>query len=422
MTATRNDFLRAVGSATLAAAIPSTASALDRVTTLTVTNSTIDVLGKTARVLDIVQPNGTRGIFTAVGRRFRVRLFNQLESATLIHWHGLTPPAHQDGVPIISQPALPPGQSYDYDFPLTFGGTFFMHSHQGFQEQRLLAAPLIIADPADAARDEQNVVVELSDFSFRSPEEIYAQLRAPGAKQPLAPGTRDANDVNYDAYLVNRRAIADAEIVRVEPRARVRLRFINGATATNFTIDLGSLTGTLIAVDGRAVRPLAVNRFGIGIAQRCDVVVETPAAGTYPIFAVREADRARGAIVLATRGSRVPVYAAAGEDTAPYNTLALERRLRAAAPLAVRVPDRRLAIDLTGDMAKYSWSIDKVVWTNALAASGKAPYLPVSRLVYLWPQARISVPGAWGCRPGVRTAPGEGQAARAARGRVVSGR
>ena len=72
-------------------------------------------------------------------------------------------------MPGISQPALPPGQRYAYDFALGHPGTYWMHSHQGLQEQRLLAAPLIITDPAEAGLDEQPVVVLLGDFSFKDP-------------------------------------------------------------------------------------------------------------------------------------------------------------------------------------------------------------------------------------------------------------
>ena len=56
-------------------------------------------------------------------------------------------------------PPIPPGASADYDFPLTFGGTFWMHSHQGLQEQLLLAAPLIIRDQRDRV-DQQEMVMK----------------------------------------------------------------------------------------------------------------------------------------------------------------------------------------------------------------------------------------------------------------------
>lgn len=381
MLSTRRNFLTGLGTASAAAALPWPARAAQpAVTTLNVTTSTIEVQGRTVEMLDILQPSGVRGVYTTVGTPYRVQVVNRLSAPTLIHWHGLTPPTHQDGVPILSQPALPPGQTYQYDFPLTAAGTFWMHSHEGLQEQRLCSAPLIIADPAERDRDVQDVVVELADFSFRTPQQIYAALRTPKPAATMAPGMAmkpDVNDVTYDAYLVNRRPVENPPVFRIESRARVRLRIINGSAATNFTVDLGALSGSLVAVDGRPIVPVTVNRFAIATSQRCDVVLETPGPGTYPIFAIREADTIRGAFVLATRGSHIPVYAARGQYTAPIETLQFERGLRAAHPLAPRQPDRSLAIDLTGDMATYAWSIDGVVWTDALALSGKAPHLPV---------------------------------------------
>jgi FtsP/CotA-like multicopper oxidase with cupredoxin domain len=382
---TRRQFLRSLGSAGSAVAV---AGPLGRVlaadaptTTLIVTTSTVEVLGRTVERLDVLQPDGTRGLETVVGRRFRVRLINRIGKPTLLHWHGLTPPTHQDGVPIVSQPALPPGQTYEYDFPLTESGTYWMHSHEGLQEQSLLSGPLIIADPADAKLDEQQVVAELADFSFRTPDEIYAELRipkpAPATSVPMSAQKPDVNDVNYDAFLVNRRPVANAPVFRIEKRARVRLRIINSAASTNFTIDLGSLTGTLIAVDGRPIVAMTGRRFPIAIAQRCDIVVETPASGVYPIFAVRENDSARTAFVLASRGSTIPMYSANGSFVAPIMDDALEMQLRAANPLTPRAVDRRHTITLTGDMSRYVWSIDNIVWTDALARSGNAPFLPV---------------------------------------------
>src|SRR5437660_9223105 len=85
-----------------------------------------------------------------------------LPEPSLIHWHGLTPPWQQDGVPGVSGPPIPAGGSADYDFPLRFGGTFWMHSHQGLQEQSLMVAPLIIHD--ERYRGLQEVVVMLGDF------------------------------------------------------------------------------------------------------------------------------------------------------------------------------------------------------------------------------------------------------------------
>jgi FtsP/CotA-like multicopper oxidase with cupredoxin domain len=396
MLTTRRGFLNSLGSAATAVVA---AGPLERAfaavtpTTLIVTTTTVEVRGRTVQRLDVVQQNGTRGIETVLGSRFRIVLVNRINKPTLLHWHGINPPPHQDGVPIVSQPALPPGQTYHYDFPLTEAGTFWMHSHEGLQEQNLLAAPFVVADPAEDARDEQQIIAEIADFSFAEPEEIYAQLRAPKPapsfdsaqddkaaqddnKKVMKP---DVNDVNYDAFLVNRRSIENAEVFRVEPKARVRLRIINSGASTNFTLDLGTLRGTLFAVDGRPIKPVTASRFPIAVAQRCDIRVETPGPGVYPIFAVREADNARAAFVLASPGANVPKYGATGTFTAPINDLVLEQSLRAINPLSPKPADRHLTIALTGDMARYSWTIDNIVWTDALARSGKYPYLAVKR-------------------------------------------
>jgi FtsP/CotA-like multicopper oxidase with cupredoxin domain len=118
-------------------------------TILRVQRRNIEVNGKPASVLGIRQPDGTPGLVTEMGKQFRVRVENELDVPTLIHWHGLTPPWQQDGVPGVSGPPIPPGAGAEYDFPLRFGGTFWMHSHQGLQEQELLAALLIIRDERD---------------------------------------------------------------------------------------------------------------------------------------------------------------------------------------------------------------------------------------------------------------------------------
>jgi len=145
-------------------------------TILELVRRSIEVNGKPASVFGIRQPDGTFGISTEVGEPFRVRVANRIDEPSLIHWHGLTPPWQQDGVPGISGPPIPAGGAADYDFPLGFGGTFWMHSHQGLQEQSLMVAPLIVRDERHR-KDQQEVVLLLDDFSFTAPEEIFERLR-----------------------------------------------------------------------------------------------------------------------------------------------------------------------------------------------------------------------------------------------------
>src|SRR5271170_2284557 len=169
--------------ATLAADEPQAAAP----TVLRLMQRTIEVNGKPASVYGIRQPDGTAGLTTDVGDRFRVRVENGIGKPSLIHWHGLAPPWRQDGVPGVSGPPIPAGGSADYDFPLAYGGTFWMHSHQGLQEQLLLDAPLIIRDQRDRP-DQQEIVLTLNDFSFTPPEEIFANLKKGGSMPGTAGG------------------------------------------------------------------------------------------------------------------------------------------------------------------------------------------------------------------------------------------
>jgi FtsP/CotA-like multicopper oxidase with cupredoxin domain len=361
-------------------------------TILRLERGSLDVNGKAASVLDIKQPSGAFGLETEVGKAFRVRVENRLAEPSLIHWHGLTPPWRQDGVPEVSSPPIAAGDSADYDFPLNFNGTFFMHSHQGLQEQLLMSAPLIIRPRAAPSR--QEIVVELADFSFRTPEEIYAQLRKPAAASAMSRGSGemagmpataktatnaasakpDLNDVKYDAFLANRRTLADPEIVKVEPGGAILVRIINGSAMSGYHIDLGELEGDLVAVDGHDVAPVRGRRFPIAVAQRLDVDLTLPnGSGVYPLLAILEGERSQTGIILAAGAIEIRRVPDLADKAAGPLTLDLEKRLRAASPLAPRPADRTHILDLTGDMAAYQWSINGVAYTNG------TPPLPIAK-------------------------------------------
>src|SRR5262249_29177431 len=186
---------------------------------------------------------------------FNVRLENGLAVPTGVHWHGLTEPWRQDGVPYLTAPPIAPGASRDFNFPATPPGTRWMHSHFGLQEQDLLAAPLIIRETSAIRGGAQEVVILLEDFSWKPPEEIFEGLRkrpaggmnmAGGAMAPMpmsrmpsmgATAGPDLNDVDYDAYLANERTLDDPEGISVQRNGEVRLRLINAGASSHFTID-----------------------------------------------------------------------------------------------------------------------------------------------------------------------------------------
>lgn len=330
-------------------------------TELKVASRIIEVNGRAAKVFGISSGGGGNGLSLMLGERFRTRVKNDLDVETLLHWHGLNPPSAQDGVPMLSQAALKPGESFDYDFVNTRSGTHWMHSHVGLQEQQLLAAPLIVRETAEPLFDEQEHVVMLHDFTFRDPQEILAELQGGGGHAGHAMGGMEMamlNDITFDAYLANERTLADPEVVRVGRATQIRLRIINGAAASNMWIDLGALQGELIAVDGNAVFPLKGSLFPLAIAQRADIRVKLPEDnGAWPILFRPEGLSARTGIYLATQGAEIVRLASEG-DVAPEVGLAQEMKLRSVAALPREPVTRTEILTLTGGGADYLWGLN----------------------------------------------------------------
>jgi FtsP/CotA-like multicopper oxidase with cupredoxin domain len=348
-------------------------------TTLRAMTRTLEINGKAATVMGLLQPNGKQGIESVVDGPFRVNLENKLTVPTTIHWHGLHPPNNEDGVPGVTQPAIRPDQSVLYDFPLVPAGTHWMHSHQGLQEASLLAAPLIVYEKNEQSLDEQQIVIMLGDYSFMNPDEIFAKLRSGAKKQPvdvsaMKMGAKpDANDWNYDAYLANDRTLDDPDVIKVEKAARVRLRIINGSSGTNYFVDLGKLQGELIATDGMPIEPMRGSRFALGIAQRLDVRVQIPAdGGAFPILGLRELSREQTGVILATAGAAVPRIPVKAADATGLLTLDQEKAFVAVHPLSPRSADRSYVLNLGGNMSTYSWTINGVSFPVNNPESGKA--------------------------------------------------
>ena len=404
----RRTLLGTIAAGSAAFVLPKAARAAEPLV-LTAATRTLDIKGRSAKVMGLQMPASSHDFIS--GGRFTVRLDNQLPEPTLIHWHGLTPPNGQDGVPeFAADGALQPGQALSYDFALARPGTNWMHSHVGLQEQQLLAAPLIVRDPAEAGLDEQEVVLLLHDFTFKDPDEILASLRKqeiapvgsgstmaqqmaqggdmagmdhsgmqgmsdmqgmdhghgsmPGMTmkddQPgMAAMAMDLNDIVFDAFLANDRTLDDPQVVRVEPGGRVRLRIINAAAATNFRVDLGQVDGTLVAVDGHPVMPIQGRTFDLAMAQRIDLRLHLPAdRSAHPILAQREGDTSRTGIVLASAGASIAKIAPDADMKSPAIGLGLENRLRSGSSRSPRPADIVHHLDLTGSMANYVWTLN----------------------------------------------------------------
>jgi FtsP/CotA-like multicopper oxidase with cupredoxin domain len=350
---------------------------------------TIEVNGRPAKVFGLTGPDGRPGIRLDPAERFRVDLVNEAGTRTIVHWHGQLPPWMQDGFPWPETPPIANGAIQAYDFAPT-PGTYWMHSHQDMQEQSLMTAPLIVHTATELREDRQEIVLMLNDFAFRTPDEVLAGLTGTSAiaEQAMAPKIEegqgravgapdtgmsgmdmsrsggmhmDLNDVNYDAFLANDRTLADPEVVRVERGGRLRLRVINGASSSQFWIDLGELAGHVVAADGQPVHPVADSRFPIAMAQRLDILIDLPEVGAFPILARLEGDGRQTGIILATAGAHIPRIAESAQTAPPVDN-SLEARLTAMESLPARRADVVRTIALAGAMKLYAWSMNGEYW------------------------------------------------------------
>ncbi len=255
------------------------------------------------------------------GDTVTMRVTNRLNTSTSIHWHGILLSTNMDGVPGISFPGIAPGETFTYRFPVRQSGTYWYHSHTGFQEQTGLYGPLVItpreADPVVADRD---YVVIFNDWTDENPEDVYYHLKAGDGyynyhmrtagdffddvsaqglaatlKNRMAWGQmrmdpRDIADVSGRmtggtyTYLINGHAPAANWTGLFKPGERVRLRFINGSSMTYFDVRIPGLKMTVVAADGSNVEPVSVDEFRIGVAETYDVIVE-PNDAAHTLFA-----------------------------------------------------------------------------------------------------------------------------------------
>lgn len=279
--------------------------------TLRVARQTMAIDGRNFQAIGI---NGTVPaplIRLREGQAVRLRVVNDLDEVSSIHWHGVLVPAAMDGVPGVSFPGIKPRSTFLYEFPIRQSGTFWYHSHSGLQEQLGHYGPIVIdpVEPDPIKADREHVVV-LSDHSAMSPETIFLKLKQqPGyfnyQKQTLSGLMRgedqslqerarwaamrmdptdiaDVTGATY-TYLVNGHGPRDNWTALFQPGQRVRLRIINASAMTTFNVRIPDLLMSVVQADGNAIRPVAVDELQIGVAETYDVIV-LPANRAYSLI------------------------------------------------------------------------------------------------------------------------------------------
>jgi len=268
------------------------------------------------------------------GDTVTMRVANTLREDASIHWHGIILPANMDGVPGLSFHGIRPGETYVYRFHVGQGGTYWYHSHSGFQEQLGLYGALVIQprEPEPFQFDREHVVL-LTDWTDENPNRLFAKLKKQSDyynfnKRTVGDLWRDIRQNGLKSAMDERGAWGDMRMTPTDladvsghtythlmngvppagnwtglfkPGERVRLRFINGSAMTYFDVRIPGLKMTVVAADGMYVHPVSVDEFRIATAETFDVIVEPSRQDAFTIFAQAMDRTAYAAGTLAVR-------------------------------------------------------------------------------------------------------------------------
>ncbi len=251
------------------------------------------------------------------GDTITLRVTNHLRESTSIHWHGILLPYEMDGVPGVSFAGIAPGTTFVYRFQVKQTGTYWYHSHSGFQEQLGMYGTIII-DPAtgNSIQADRDYVVQLSDWTDENPARVFAKLRKRSDyfnfnQLTASDFFRDVADTSVGKALSkrqmwNRMRMSPTDLADISGYTytylmngvtpagnwtgefrrgeRVRLRFINSAAQSFFDVRIPGLKMTVVQVDGQDVDPVTIDEFRIGVAETYDVIVTPDADQAYTIF------------------------------------------------------------------------------------------------------------------------------------------
>lgn len=294
---------------------------------LTISQETVNITGKERPAITI--NGGIPGpvVEFTEGDHAVLRVKNELDVPTSIHWHGLLVPPSMDGVPFVSFPPIEPHSTFVYEFPVRQAGTYWYHSHSDLQEQKGHYGVIVIHPKKRRFRVDHDVPVIFSDWSDESPHEISKTLRRgsewygvrKGSAISLVEGAKfgmlnqffqrelvrmpemDISDVWYPAFLVNgRREI----FVDANPGDTVRLRLVDGSAMSFFYGEWANGPMTIISADGQPVEPVKHDRLLVGVAETYDVLVTVPGDGAWEFRCTSHDATGHGSIWIGDRDGK----------------------------------------------------------------------------------------------------------------------
>jgi FtsP/CotA-like multicopper oxidase with cupredoxin domain len=353
----------------------------------------------------------------------RVKLINELDVPTSIHWHGMHQPGtwQMDGVDGVSHAPIPPGQEFVYEFKATPAGTHWYHSHAGVQYSDGLFAPLIVDEPTPLAKYDREEIVLINDWFLKQSDEILAGLLTGsdmkmGDGKPMAKddgmkagemkgmkadakksmqsasntakadekksvmvkpgmkgggmkmgGAADYGDVPFESGLINGKgrfnadSLSQLETIDVKPGETVRLRLISGASTYQFRFQIDGHPLSVIASDGAPMQPVEVDNLMISPGERFDVLLKANGKSNAWIRAVTLDGKETKALLSYSGSETVPE-----DKPAMLSKRALQPdQMKSRTPVKLVEKPTEIKFTLGGTMKPYAWNISGQEWPKA---------------------------------------------------------
>ena len=177
------------------------------------------------------------------GDRVRIFVTNKLPEHTTVHWHGILVPSGMDGVGGMTQPHIPPGKTFVYEFTLLRSGTHMYHPHADEMTQMAMGMMgLFIIHP----KDQRQMHVD-RDFVFL----LASYDIEPGAATP-----KTAEMTDFNLWTWNSRVFPGIDPLVAKTGDRVRVR-VGNLTMTNHPIHMHGPHFVVTGTDGGWVPPSA---------------------------------------------------------------------------------------------------------------------------------------------------------------------
>jgi L-ascorbate oxidase len=278
----------------------------DYILRATAQNIPVDCESRYSVVLNGSSPGPT--LYLQEGKTTWIRVYNDIENENLtVHWHGLsqrTAP-FSDGTPQVSQWPIPPLNFFDYEVHPDVGdaGTYFYHSHVGFQAISAHGALIVEDCGPPAYHYDDEIILMLGDYYNKTDSQVSASLLADPFKWAGETNALLINGQSGTSGLGNASDPSCAPLtIKIDPGKNYRLRFIGGTAISLITLGVEDHNLTIVEADGADTKPFPADHLQVAPGQRFSVFFRSKSSAELAIekktsFWIRYENRERPANV-----------------------------------------------------------------------------------------------------------------------------